>query len=137
MPKASALQFNNYSVEELYFKNVPVLTEQQQFDIPSRFKQDVIDLGDNNYDIKLSFDITPTEEHPMPFELRVTMVGHFSYNSANGTDEEKAKECILRRNTISILFPFLRSIVATLTTTANVPTLVLPIMDFSGTIKKD
>ena len=33
--------------------------------------------------------------------------------------------------TVSILFPFLRQIVATLTSTANVPTLMLPIMNFN------
>lgn len=46
------------------------------------------------------------------------------------TDSLKAD--LLSKNAVSILFPFLRAIVATLITSANVPTLVLPIMDFSG-----
>lgn len=89
------------------------------------------------YDVHLSFDITPTEDHPMPFHIHVAIVGHFTYFDQDETIDANLKDHILQTNTISILFPFLRQIVATLTNNANVATLMLPIMNFNdGGMKK-
>lgn len=66
----------------------------------------------------------------MPFELKVSMVGHFTYPEQEDEDTV-AKDHILQENTVSILFPFLRSIVAALTSNANIPTLMLPVMNFT------
>jgi preprotein translocase subunit SecB len=69
----------------------------------------------------------------MPFELKVSMVGHFTYQEQEGEDTV-VKDHILQENTVSILFPFLRSIVAALTSNANIPTLMLPVMNFTKDI---
>lgn len=136
MPKASVLQFKNYTVEKLHFESTPVETDQHEFQLHPRFNRDLIDLGDNNYDVKLSVEIVSTEKHPMPFELNVEIVGHFTYDDDAEVSTPEIKEEVLRRNTISALFPFLRQIVATLTTTANVATLMLPIMNFNDGITR-
>ena len=44
------------------------------------------------------------------------------------------KESILRKNTAAILFPFLRAIVASITVNANIPSLVLPVLNFAEDI---
>lgn len=131
MPKASVLQFDNYTVEELLFKKEPVKAGQHEFQLQPHFEQEVVNLGDDKYDVHLSFDITSTEEHPMPFHIHVSIVGHFTYFDRDKTIDVNLKEDILHKNTISILFPFLRQIVATLTNNANVATLMLPIMNFN------
>lgn len=131
MPKASILQFNNYSVDELSFKIAPIGNEQHEFQTHPCFKTELIDLGENNYDMRLSVEISSTEEFPMPFELYAVIVGHFTYVDGNEETAPDFKDQILKKNTVSILFPFLRQIVATLTSTANVPTLMLPIVNFN------
>ncbi len=130
MPKASVLQFNNYKVEELSFKSTPVSNGQHEFELHPHFQQKVVDCGDNKYDVHLSVEIAPTEDHPMPFQLKVSLVGRFVFSGEEDVSPEM-KEQVIQRNTVSILFPFLRSIVATLTTSANIPTLLLPIMNFT------
>lgn len=73
----------------------------------------------------------------MPFHIHVAIVGHFTYFDQDETIDATLKDHILQTNTISILFPFLRQIVATLTNNANVATLMLPIMNFNdGGMKK-
>ena len=67
MPKASVLQFDNYTVEELLFKKEPVKADQNEFQLQPHFEQEIVNLGDDKYDVHLSFDITPTEDHPMRF----------------------------------------------------------------------
>lgn len=130
MPKASVLQFHNYDVEEMVYKAVPVSEERHEFELHPHFDHKVIELGEGNYDVRLTFAINSTEKYPMPFELKVSMVGHFTYPEQEDEDTV-AKDHILQENTVSILFPFLRSIVAALTSNANIPTLMLPVMNFT------
>lgn len=131
MPKASVLQFHNYKVEELFFKSTPVTDGQHEFEIHPYFQHKVIDREEDHYDVFLSVEIQSTEEHPLPFHLKAALVGHFVFCDPEGKASPENKEYILQKNTVSILFPFLRAIVASLTTNANIPTLVLPIMNFS------
>ena len=131
MPKASFLQFHNYKVAEFSFKSTPVTDGQHEFELHPHFQHHIVDCGENNYDVHLSIDITSTEEHPMPFQLTVSLVGRFTFHDPEEEVSAANKDYILKKNTVSILFPFLRSIVATITTNANIPTLLLPIMNFS------
>ncbi len=130
MPKTSVLQFNNYKVEEMSFKSIHVADEQHEFELHPYFKRNVVDCGGDEYDVHLSVEIDATEEHPMPFQLKVALVGHFVFSSGEEISPD-TKKYIIQRNTVSILFPFLRSIVASLTTNANIPTLLLPVMNFN------
>ena len=131
MPKASFLQFHKYKVEELSFKSTPVIDGQHEFELHPCFQHYIDDCGENNYDVHLSIDISSTEEHHMPFQLKVALVGRFTFHDPEGEVSAARKDNILKTNTVSILFPFLRSIVASVTTNANIPTLLLPIMNFS------
>ena len=128
MPKQSVLQFSNYSVDELTFRPVPTADNIHEFSLSPKFEQKVTDLGDGRYDVRLSMDISPSEDNPLPFILRVALVGHFKLILG---ENDALNEQIIRRNTISILFPFLRSIVATLTTCANITPLILLVMNFT------
>lgn len=133
MPKASVLQFRDYTVEGLRFTKNDIEINQREFHLNPHFQQEVIEKGGNQYDVKLSVEICSSEDNLAPFELCVEMIGHFSYTDTteeSGSDE--FKKAILERNTVSILFPFLRQIVATLTSTANIAPLILPIMNFNN-----
>ena len=131
MPKASCLQFKNYTVEKLLFETVPIDAEIHEFELHPNFHNQLIDIGNDNYDVELSVDIAPEENHPMPFKLSVSLIGHFSYSDDANSCSDEQKEDILRHNTIAILFPFLRSIVASLTTSANIPPLIMPILNLA------
>lgn len=131
MPKASILQFNNYTVTEMSFKSTPVPGGQHEFELHPQFHHSVVDCGENQYDVHLSVEIVSAEDKPIPFQLKAALVGRFALCDGDGTISPEMKESIIQKNTISILFPFLRSIVATLTSSANIPTLLLPVMNFS------
>ena len=131
MPKVSFLQFKNYKVEELQFKDTPVTDDRHEFELHPHFQHQVIDCGENNYDVHLAIELTSTEEHPVPFQLKVALVGRFTFYDPDEEVSASNKDEILKKNTVSILFPFLRSIVASITTNANIAPLLLPIMNFS------
>ena len=47
MPKASVLQFDNYTVEELLFKKEPVKADQNEFQLQPHFEHEILNLGDD------------------------------------------------------------------------------------------
>ncbi len=132
MAKNSVLQFHNYTVEELLYRSYPVDAEHREFELHPQFHHTLEELGDGRYDMHFSVAIEPDENHPLPFELRVSIVGHFSYDDPEHTCNDTLKQTVLHTNTLSILFPFLRSIVAALTTSANISPLIFPVMNFAG-----
>lgn len=131
MPKKSFLQFLHYDVNEIMFKNLPVSNDVHEFELHPVFQQSVSDCGEDNYDVFLSVEIASTEDHPMPFQLKVALTGHFCFCDPDKIVSTDDKEQIIKRNTVAILFPFIRSIVATLTSNANIPALLLPIVNFA------
>ena len=66
MPKASVLQFDNYTVEELLFKKEPVKADQNEFQLQPHFEQEIVHLGDDKYDesglaggVGLGYNLSP------------------------------------------------------------------------------
>ncbi len=133
MAKNSVLQFHNYTVEELFYRNIPVDTAHREFELRPNFHHELKELGNDCYDMHFSVTIEPAESHPLPFELRVCIVGHFSYEDPEQIYNDTLKQTVLNTNTLSILFPFLRTIVASLTTSANISPLIFPVMNFTDT----
>ena len=137
MSANSCLQFNGYSVNTIEFKLTNDFPENIELQIDPEFS---VDLQKNkkekgNYKVSLSFLLESTIEKPLPFRIKVQMTGDFSL--CEETNTEISQEILIRENTIAIMFPFLRSIIASLTTTANIPTLILPIINITNAFKDD
>lgn len=78
-------------------------------------------IDDDNFIVKLLFEVN---DESQPFHSHVHLVGSFylpEWKTSKNYD-------LVYHNTVAILFPFLRSIVASLTTSANLPPLILPIV---------
>ncbi len=132
MPKRSVLQFGYYSVNEIRFKDVQMEGDEQKFKLHPEYQRELIELEDNRYDFLFSVSIMPTEEDPAPFELYVSITGHFAIReSEEDPIDAGLKDRILTKNTAAILFPFLRAIVSAVTVNANIPALILPVLNFS------
>lgn len=63
-----------YSLTIILLKNCcskrsRIKADQNEFQLQPHFEQEIVNLGDDKYDVHLSFDITPTEDHPMPFHI--------------------------------------------------------------------
>ena len=69
----------------------------------------------------------------MLFELKVQISGTFKLD--NWEDEDR--NIFINTNAIVILYPFVRSLVATLTANANVPTYVLPVFNLVAWFEKN
>ena len=130
MPVESALQFIGYDVNQFQFKRTGVSIENNEFQITPQFKKNITEVGVNVYDVSLELLITGSEEQPLPFELYVNMTGHFNLICEESMPDPLRYQ-LVNKNTIAILFPFLRSTVASITLASNISPVVLPIINLS------
>ena len=126
----SALNFKGHRVTKILFEENKQfkVSDKKEIPINPSIEKRVIKLPKNDYEVQLSFTLDD-EEKKLPFKLQVTISGLFSMNDE---DDE-----FLEGNAIAILFPFLRSLIATVTVNADVPPLVLPVFNIAETLKQE
>jgi len=131
----SYMQFNGYEVNSIDFNLSQYYEDNKEFKISPSFGKTVTDCGDNKYKVQLNFSLKASDENPLPFNMEVLMTGKFTISIES--ESEGLKETLLNENTVAIMFPFLRAIIASLTTTANIPSLVLPVINLVNVFKND
>ena len=97
--------------------------KNREFQIAPVFSKSVVEHDNNLYEVILSVGINNEDDAPVPFDLFVEMVGCFELQE--GLKEDFQRD-LLNRNAVAIMYPFLRAAVSSLTSTANVTSLVLP-----------
>ena len=63
------------------------------------------------------------EENDFPFNMKVKLIGLFKVDI---NEKDSVKNSFIEKNSITILFPYLRSIVSTYTANSNIGTTILP-----------
>lgn len=97
--------------------------ERAKFEI--NFNREISCIDANNY--RVSLRCNAKDETGM-IEMHVRIVGMFYVDSS---DENKKKE-LISKNTMAILFPYLRSQVTLLTAQIDGPKFTLPVMNIAG-----
>lgn len=115
----SSLRFIDYIVDEISFKNKYV--EGEDFNIDFSIDTDVVFKDENNFILKLSMNIFKDQEQA-PFEMNVSVIGIFEVDNI----EENLKKEFAEKNSVAILFPYVRALVSNYTAVANVTPLILP-----------
>lgn len=126
---ASILRFNKYIVNEINFKNnSSFINKNEKISISFNIAKD-IKKNDNNMEVKLTTQIfKDAEKNNYPFEMDVILTGYF-------TIENNEKDIDFEPNAIAILYPYIRSIVSTYTASANVNSLILPVINVNKLIE--
>lgn len=133
MPKKEKfyLRLRNYLVEHIHYEfneNFKFLQEQVQ--ISPTFGRKIEQLDNVLYKVSLKVEI-PKENSP--FFVDVQIAGYFEIDKDL---EEQSRKVFLEENAIAILFPFLRSIVAQVTSNGSLPPYVIPVMNITEMIDK-
>ena len=133
VPDKSCMQFEGYRFDAIHFEGVQGLDQNAQYELSPKFSKTVSAQNDN-IEVQLSLNIESTPDNPAPFSLHLVMTGKFVLSMAQ--EDNKLREQLINDNTIAIMFPFLRAAVSTLTTTANFPPLILPVINLSTLFAK-
>ena len=114
----SVLSFEGYHVEEMnYQRNSSYKAAQKTILMDPKFSKDVSVEG-NKIDVRLSVTVGSFKNTETPFYVKCSVTGTFVYHPDE--NETKAEvDTLIRNNAVAILYPYVRAIVATLTTASN------------------
>ena len=106
----------NFSREDVEKSNIDVEVEKNQ-------------STDNEYEITLNLSIANSEEK---YTVNVSIVGVFEFSE---NADEVTKNIIIEKNTISILFPYVRSQVTLRTSQPDIKPMIIPPLNINNLIK--
>lgn len=117
-----------FDVRKLEYEKIDI--EGNHFNLAQKYKVYLASIDPNNYFIELRMVIKNTKENPVPFNMNVEVRLVYTFDGIIDNDESK-KEVIdfLRTTGIRTLYPYFRSIVTNLSTSAMINQIVLPSID--------
>lgn len=129
MTGASEMKLLNYKVIKTTFElNEAFEFKTSKIDIQPSFNRDIVRIDDQHYKITLGIKISKeVNKNPIPFESEVVISSVFELPNL----ESEAANSIAVNNATAIMFPYLRTLMATITMNGNVPPYMLPVMNVS------
>lgn len=129
MTGASEMKLLNYKVIKTTFElNEAFEFKTSKIDIQPSFNRDIVRIDDQHYKITLGIKISKeVNKNPIPFESEVVISSVFELPNW----KSEAANSIAVNNATAIMFPYLRTLMATITMNGNVPPYMLPVMNVS------
>ena len=128
----SKLSLLKYSVDKIFFEvnDEYDYSKAKEIKLNQDLNKTINKIDENTFKTTLNFKIYGTEEITVPFTLSISISGLFGLED---WESEKNKQ-IAEKNTVAILFPFLRSLIATVTANCSVPPYVMPVINVNAFI---
>ncbi|MBG0768321.1 protein-export chaperone SecB [Methanococcus maripaludis] len=122
--KKAALIFTDYTVNKIEYMNNNEFKSSDAVQLKTDFNSEFVPQSERgNFDIKLGVKIFENpKENNYPFYICAELTGHFEVMDSDVENLEQ----FAKINATSILFPYLRALISTVTANANVPALILP-----------
>ena len=120
----SDLLMHRYWIEKIDYKFNPSFNSinKKEIDLSPKFSRNIKKIDESRAVVSIGFQVGGAE---VPFVFDLIISGLFELQ--NWEDEEK--KFLMTENTCAILFPYLRQAITTITSTANVPPLVIPVIN--------
>jgi len=128
MNAKSDMTLLRYTIKKMYYEMNDEFdfTNGKSIRINPDFSRNIEKVDKDKYVIKLNVKICESnQEDVIPFFSEICIEGEFHFVDW----ETEEKSFIARNNSTAILFPYLRSLLSTITTTGNLPPYFLPIMN--------
>ena len=137
----AVISFENYVIDESYYKvNDNFDYSQDELNMPVTFSAEVgVNKKHKKAYVIININLGNSEENvsDIPFTCKVSVRGIYGYDSEDFVTDESLKE-ILSKNAVAILYPYVRTYIATLTNLGNqFPAYTLPVMNFAETIQEN
>lgn len=128
----SVLSFDNYIVESVEFQtNLQYIKKgkvEVDFDLRRSVRYDKETKEGQVYATTTLFN--EPEQNNYPFYMQIKVVGFFKVEA-----EEDTAMNLLNKNAVAILFPYIRALISTYTSNANVQPLILPPINVSKLVE--
>jgi len=134
-PLMSKFSFDDYKIDLIKYKYNSHFEFKEPLEVKSSIKVDInSNEGNSSGSVTIYTKIFENaEKQNYPFSLEVSITGFFSTQEKLSNNELYK---LLEVNGSAVLFPFLRSAIADITKTANVDTLIMPLININALIEK-
>ena len=95
------------------------------FNLAPQIRRIIGQVDDTHASVEIRVEIRNTEEHPFPMDVTASMTGIFDMNNI----EEKDRDTFLKIQSVQLILPHIRSLIASTTAAALMTPLMLPIYD--------
>lgn len=113
-----------FATDRLEIKNNHI--QSKNFKLQPKISRKTGKVRDNVYFTALILEVTSTSEQPFPIDMFIDFRGIFEFKA--GDDENEILN-FLKNEAVQMMFPYLRTTMTNLTTTAMLPPIILPIID--------
>lgn len=120
------LNLLNYKVEKIHFDLNPKFVmpmEDEKIEMNPKLVRKIEKIDDNKCKVSLGFIISEGDSLKAPFSIEIWISGEFEVKKGEQSD------VIVNVNAVAVLFPFLRALLATITSNANIPPYILPVFN--------
>lgn len=121
----ATFKFDNYSVLEMSFqlhREAFTSFSNGTIEYTPTLNRTITAISDTEYELILKVEVRGDEKE-LPFDASVAISGVFVF------DNVEDPMPIMKQNATAILYPYLRTTLAQLTTIANIPQLSLPVVN--------
>ncbi|MBR4419702.1 MAG: protein-export chaperone SecB [Clostridia bacterium] len=113
-----------YRVNELEFKFNEAIKGNISFQIKPKIECKVAKKEENLF-VNLALKINEDISSPVPFNLKVVLSGTFKLKDPNAVLDEAGQRAQVNE-AFTVLYPYLRATVSSITTSCNIPAYILP-----------
>lgn len=124
---SSVLRMNDLYVCQCSFERTP--GDFTDFELQISLNRETTANDDGTYEVVLKVLLTNA---PHEFNLQITIAGNFEVDAAG----EKIKKELIEKNTIAIMFPYLRSQITLMSSQPGMKPIVLPPLNIHALIKE-
>lgn len=135
----SVLSFEHFDVLETIYKCNP-FKEDENKELSPIFKLDIKynDSKKSEAALILSIELGDNELNEFVFYLRAVIVGVFSLEiDENEENKEKLIEDMYKKNSVAILYPYLRSIVTDISSKGSKEPIMLPTINIAAMMERE
>lgn len=127
----SIFKFEQYIVKSINF-NYNLDSEEDDYEIDFSVNPNFITMGTDHLIVELEVRIFDKPDKAYPFKLDLELVGFFECKNCSENDIEEFKP-----NAVAILYPYVRSLVTSITANANTNPLILPTINTNKLLDKE
>ena len=121
-----ALSLVYYRVNELDFKFNEAVKPNTSFQIKPKIECKVAKKDETLF-VNLTLKINEDISSPVPLDLKIMLAGTFK--TSDGSSLESVDQKAQVGEVFAVLYPYLRSIVSSVTVNCNIPAYILPSVD--------
>lgn len=127
----SVLSMRDIFFEKIVFKNP---NKANMDNLETQLQTEITEIRKFFYSVKVILKITHVEDSE--FKIALTLNSLFEMEDQNDISEETVK-VLIKKRTLSILFPYLRSQLTILTSQPNLNPIILPVVNIHNLIEEE